>query len=164
MTGLLERVLLPYKQDCTYLKSADITVADGLAAGRGEFEIPQSCYIDDTGHFNSVEFNICYNQLVYYVMACAVRDSLMPAFSEWTLADYWSRQLPSILITSLSSKFKRPIDPRSFSGEVEFTKLTRRDLLRPLLIAETTCRFWDASGGKAFGDVTLAILNPPQGG
>ncbi|AHI01057.1 FcoT family thioesterase [Kutzneria viridogrisea] len=160
MNGLLERVLLPYKQDCSYLRSAEITVESGLATGRGRFEIPQSCYIEDTGHFNSVEFNICYNQLVYYVMASAVRDRLMPAFTSWTLQDYWDRQLPNILITSLSSKFKRPIDPRSFSGEVGFTRITQRSLL----IAETACRFWDDNGGQASGEITLAILNPPQGG
>lgn len=64
--SLLAQVLNPYKAHCKYLKSAQVTKEGdphdgGRVIGRCEFSIPQSCYIDDTGHFNSVEFNICYN-------------------------------------------------------------------------------------------------------
>ncbi|MGW6540873.1 FcoT family thioesterase [Streptomyces sp. NPDC055051] len=49
--------------------------ADGRPlTGSGMFTIPEPCYIDDTGHFNAVEFNICYNQLAYYTLAAMIRD------------------------------------------------------------------------------------------
>ena len=35
------------------------------------------CCIDDTGHFNSVEFHICYNQTLYYTVAKSVQERLV---------------------------------------------------------------------------------------
>ncbi|SDM69223.1 FcoT family thioesterase [Allokutzneria albata] len=156
---VLERVLRPYKVDCRYLVSADL---DGDAGARGDFVIPESCYIDDTGHFNSVEFNICYNQLVYYLMARAVRDGTMPDFAMWTLEDYWRKQLPDILIASFESRFKRPINARRFSGEVVIGDVRYRAATRPMLLAPTEVRFWDDDGGAAQGKVLLAIMEPPR--
>src|SRR5262245_56508099 len=72
-------ILRPYRAHARYLKSAEIThvhdkaVPQGrgkpssLITGMGRFSIPESCYIDHTGHFNAVEFNICFNQLAYVV-------------------------------------------------------------------------------------------------
>src|SRR5882757_9200074 len=59
-------ILKPYRAHAKYLKSAEITqfseraVQDStsdesLVTGIGRFSIPESCYIDDTGHFNAVE-------------------------------------------------------------------------------------------------------------
>src|SRR5882724_11344285 len=73
---LVADILKPYRPHARYLRSAQIThfrdkAAEGIAANKGlvtaagRFSIPESCYIDDTGHFNAVEFNICYNQLAY---------------------------------------------------------------------------------------------------
>ena len=47
----------------------------GLISAKGRFSIPDSCYIDDTGHFNAVEFNICFNQLAYVPSASASRPT-----------------------------------------------------------------------------------------
>ena len=78
---LLSLVLRPYKMHCRYLKTADLEAAqDPGPTVAGNFEIDESCYIDDTGHFNSVEFNICYNQLAYYLIAKSVQEGLLPAF------------------------------------------------------------------------------------
>ena len=64
---LLARVLTPYKPHCRYLRTAAVryATARSIAAASGTFSIPESCYIASTGHFNAVEFNICYNQLTY---------------------------------------------------------------------------------------------------
>jgi FcoT-like thioesterase domain len=70
--GFIAEVLQPYRANAKYLHAAELTYVRSDAAandeaslvvGRGHFTIPASCYIDDTGHFNAVEFNICYNQL-----------------------------------------------------------------------------------------------------
>ena len=102
--GLLDRVLTPYKTTCRYLLDATVRyprAARSIAAASGTFSIPESCYIASTGHFNAVEFNICYNQIVYFSIAKAVQERLSPAFEGWTLEDFWRRQLPDIRISGV---------------------------------------------------------------
>ncbi|MBZ3905533.1 (2E)-enoyl-ACP glycyltransferase [Streptomyces griseiscabiei] len=162
--ALLARVLRPYKEHCRYLRSAVVTEnADGNAVAHGEFEIPESCYIDDTGHLNSVEANICYNQLMYCLVARSVRDGLGTAFADWTLDEFFERQLPDILIARFSTRFRRPVDPRSFSGELEFRSVTRRTPAggTPFLYAETAFRYRDAASGRCDGEATLAFVDLP---
>ncbi|MEU1511071.1 FcoT family thioesterase [Streptomyces sp. NPDC005811] len=160
--ALLARVLAPYKAHCRYLRSADVTVRDdGPSAVHGDFAISESCYIDDTGHLNSVEVNICYNQMMYYLVARSVRDGLVPGFAGWTLDDFFKHQLPDILIARFSSAFRRPVDPRSFSGEMELLSVTRRSPGGgpPFLHAETAFRYRDAGDGRCDGEATLAFVN-----
>ncbi|MFK4106595.1 FcoT family thioesterase [Streptomyces sp. NPDC019531] len=169
---LLSRVLRPYRsKDTRYLKSAVLTVtaAEDQAGGSRlsavcEFEIPESCYIDDTGHFNSVEFNICYNQMLYYGVAKAVQEKLVPPFSGWTMDDYWNRQLANFLITDFRSTFKRSMRGRVFHGEIEFADIVEwegSDIRDPLLALRTLCRYWDEYGGGCHGEVRIAITDPP---
>ncbi|MFG2375236.1 FcoT family thioesterase [Streptomyces sp. NPDC048504] len=162
---LLTRVLVPYKAHCKYLKSALVTAGAGagLASARCEFAIPESCYIDDTGHLNSVEVNIAYNQMMYYLVAKSVREGLLSGFETWTLDDFWRHQLPDILIARFAGTFRRPVNPRSFQGELAFRSVTRRAPggASPFLHAETSYRYWDADGGRSDGEATLAFVNIP---
>ncbi|MGW1892240.1 (2E)-enoyl-ACP glycyltransferase [Streptomyces sp. NPDC002004] len=160
---LLARVLSPYKQHCKYLKSAQVTAADGLSSARCAFEIPESCYIDDTGHLNSVEVNIAYNQMMYYLVAKSVKEGLLAGFENWTLDDFWRHQLPDILIARFASNFRRPINPRDFIGEMELRSVTRRTPGggSPFLHAQTVFRYQDAHGGRCDGEATLAFVNVP---
>ncbi|MGW4882504.1 (2E)-enoyl-ACP glycyltransferase [Streptomyces sp. NPDC004262] len=160
---LLARVLVPYKANCKYLKAAEVTAGAGLAAARCEFAIPESCYIDDTGHLNAVEVNITYNQMMYYLVAKSVREGLLTGFEDWTLDDFWRHQLPDILIARFASNFRRPVDPRRFTGEMEFRSVTRRTPggAAPFLHAQTAFRYQDAHGGRCDGEATLAFVNVP---
>ncbi|MEU2717996.1 FcoT family thioesterase [Streptomyces sp. NPDC007205] len=162
-TDLLERVLAPYKAHCKYLRSAVVTAGSERAATRCEFAIPESCYIDDTGHLNSVEVNIAYNQMMYYLVAKSVQEGLLAGFENWTLDDFWRHQLPDILIARFTGNFRRPVNPRAFSGEMEFLSVTRRAPAggKPFLHAETSYRYWDADGGRCGGEATLAFVNVP---
>ena len=108
---LLDRVLRPYKPNCRYLKAMTIDADDGVR-GFAELAIGESCYIDDTGHLNSVEVNIAYNQMLYYVIATAVRERLVAAFADWTMDDYWRRQLPGILIAETDHPLPRAHRPQ----------------------------------------------------
>ena len=157
---LLARVLTPYKPGCKYLRSAIVeqgaSEQDSPTLIRGRLSIPESCYIDDTGHFNSVEFNLCYNQLVYVLMAQAVVDDLLPAFESWTLDEYLARQLPDVLIHDFSSKFHRPMRVDDFEGTVEITSAVPR---RKFTLVHTRCTFRDDAGGHSHGDVSLAIVH-----
>jgi hypothetical protein len=170
---LLDRVLRPYRAKKTeYLRSAEVSVSPKMDIA-GEvcmsavcrFEIPESCYIDDTGHFNSVEFNICYNQMLYYSVAIAVQEKLIPPFAEWTMDDYWNRQLANFLITDFKSAFKRPMHGRSFHGEIEFPEVVAwggSDVRDALIVLRTTCRYWDEQGGECRGEVRIVITDPPE--
>ncbi|WEH36338.1 FcoT family thioesterase [Streptomyces sp. AM 4-1-1] len=166
--ALLAQVLRPYRQNCQYLKSAGLKVLDasegpGLVTADCEFEIPESCYIDDTGHFNSVEFNICYNQMLYYTVAKVVQERLVEPLSAWTMEDYWARQLADFLITDFRSSFKRAMRGGRFSGDITLLDVVEwegDDLREPLLVLHTSCRYWDENGGNCHGDVRVAITHP----
>ncbi|MGQ4360537.1 (2E)-enoyl-ACP glycyltransferase [Streptomyces sp. SAS_272] len=160
---LLERVLRPYKAHCKYLEAASVSSRSGRVTARGEFSIPESCYIDDTGHLNAVEVNISYNQMMYYAIAKSVQEGLLADFASWTLEDFWRHQLPDILIARFGGSFRRPIDARSFFGEIEFLSVERRSPGggNPLIVADTAYRYWDDAGGRCDGDVKIAIVNGP---
>ncbi|MDT6983475.1 FcoT family thioesterase [Streptomyces lusitanus] len=160
---LLARVLTPYKQNCRYLKSAEVTATAQLASARCAFAIAESCYIDDTGHLNAVEVNIAYNQMMYYLVAKSVQEGLLTGFENWTLDDFWRHQLPDILIARFAANFRRPVDPRAFTGDLEFRSVTRRTPAggSPFLHARTAFRYQDARGGRCDGEATLAFVNVP---
>lgn len=159
---LLIRVLRPYKSHCKYLKSATVGVDAGIVSGQGELEIAESCYIDDTGHLNAAEVNICFNQMLYYLIAKSVQENLIPTFSEWTIADYWPRQLPDILIARYQSTFRRPINARHFFGEISFVRLIEQQIAsnrEPMISIDTKFRYWDEGGGRCDGEVRVAIVS-----
>ncbi|NJQ13809.1 FcoT family thioesterase [Streptomyces bohaiensis] len=163
--ALLARVLRVYRPDCRYLRTAVVEeTEDGLARARCTFSIPAPFYIDDTGHFNAVEFNLCYNQMMYYAVAKAVKEGIMPPFAEWSLEDYWQRQLPAFLIVDFRSTFAKAMGSHRFHGEITFTRARRytggRDR-RPMIVADTACRYWDDDGGHCHGEVRLVVTDPP---
>jgi hypothetical protein len=164
--GVLTDVLAPYKSHCRYVKGAVIELpngdpdADFLVRIRGDLTIDESCYIDDTGHFNSVEFNICYNQLVYLLMAQCVQSGLLPCFERWTYDEYLRRQLPDVLIHDFASRFSKPMHIAEFSGTVDILGANER---RKFLLLRTRCSFRDDHGGKSDGEVSLAIVDRSVG-
>ena len=160
---LLARVLVPYRAPCKYLKAAQVTAEAGLTSAHCEFAVPGSWYIDDTGHLNAVEVNIAYNQMMYYLVAKSVKEGLLSGFDTWTLDDFWRHQLPDILIARFTGNFRRPVNPRSFRGEMRFRSVTRRSPGggSPFLHAETSYRYWDADRGRCDGEATLAFVNIP---
>ncbi|MFI6313960.1 FcoT family thioesterase [Nocardia fusca] len=160
--ALLARAVRPYASKGTvYLERAHAVRRGESVAGVGEFSIDRSCYIENTGHFNAVEFTISYNQLVYYTLAVAIRDRLIPELADWSMDDYWTRQLPSVLISRFSSRHRRPIDSRSYTAELTIGEVTFRNRSRPLYALQTGVEFADAAGGSAVGDIEIVLLDPP---
>jgi hypothetical protein len=167
---LLATVLRPYKPHCRYLLEASIEHQPGgsfidedgvalVSLARGEFAIPRSCYIDDTGHLNAVEFNICYNQILYAHLASLIVQRITPAMRHFTLERFKERHLPDVLIHSIQSTYKRPIDPRRFQGKMAITEAVNR---RKFVYFKTRCAFWDDDGGKATGEISVVFLNHPK--
>lgn len=170
--SLLNIFLEPYKEDCKYLKKAQFYYPEAsnqtkssknngqvLWFIKGNFSIPDSCYIDDTGHFNSVEFNICYNQLCYILIAYLIENKLLEAMNNWSLEEYKQRQLSDFLIVKFSSSFKKPINSDNFQGTLLVNKISVRG---DLIIFKTSCAYYDDNGGWSEGDITIAILNPQK--
>jgi hypothetical protein len=132
------------------------TGLNAVAAVRGRLAIPDSCYIASTGHFNAVEFNICYNQLTYCLLAKCIDENVLASFAGWSLNEFSRRQLADFLIARFFSVFYRPLHGGSFEGSVEITKVAVR---RDATFLRTICRFEDDGGGRAEGGATIAVLN-----
>ena len=156
--AMLDTVLEPYKPNCRYLKSATVEhgSSDPLIKACGIFSIPESCYIVNTGHFNAVEFNICYNQLTYCLLAKCIECELVDSLAGWDLAEFSRRQLPDFLITRFFSSFRKPLKADEFVGRVQLLKVSTR---REAIFMKTTCQFDDRCGGRADGGATFAIVN-----
>ena len=162
---VLAPVLAPYKPSCRYLQTATVELPPRPAReGDAEpelslhctFAIPESCYIDDTGHFNSVEFNICFNQMYYMGTAAGAHYDLVPALESMDLEEFLRRQLPDALIHEFHSKFEKPMQARAFEGRIAFHSVTER---RGFLYFKMTAAYWDAEGGHCHGAVTMVMVD-----
>jgi len=163
---VFDKVLACYKPDCRYLTSAIVERPavkaraydeDGPVLSLAcEFSIPHSCYIDDTGHFNAVEFIICLNQMYYMGGAVGAVYGLVPALADMSFEEFLRRQLPDSLIHKLRSTFKREIDAASFHGRIAFPLIEQRG---KFIVLETTCSYWDDKDGYADGEVDYVIID-----
>ncbi len=157
--GTLKTVLTPYKLHCRYLQSANVEKGSNgawLLKARGRFSIPESCYIADTGHFNAVEFNICYNQLTYCLLAQAIDYQLLDVVRMWSLSEFSRRQLSDFLIVNFNSTFRKPLNARQFEGWVAINKVTVR---QRNIFMKTSCGFEDSSGASSHGGAVIVILS-----
>jgi hypothetical protein len=164
-------ILQPYRLNAKYLKYAQITQLRAPASSgntergipiltaAGRFVIAESCYIDDTGHFNAVEFNICYNQLAYAMFGKCFETGIVDKLRFLSYEQYRRHQLQSCFIASLESRFLKPFASGSFRGELALNKLS---WVGGVLFCFTAISFSDGEGVKAHGSVVLAF-NPPSG-
>ncbi|MEM9385513.1 MAG: FcoT family thioesterase [Pseudomonadota bacterium] len=160
--AFIDRVLEPYRDHCRYLQGAYVVKTANADAGNafaceGAFSIPKSCYIDDTGHFNAVEFNICYNQLAYVFLARGIELGFIPELGHFTLDSFHEKKLSNFLIMDIRSRYSAPIDASMFQGRVEIVSARSS---RKCVILKMACTFRDAGAGRAKGEVTLGILHP----
>jgi hypothetical protein len=169
--AFVAEILKPYRSNAKYLKSAEITQFSeeanydstskvSLVTGTGRFSIQESCYIDDTGHFNAVEFNICFNQLAYVVFGKCVEAGLLqriwPASANHvaSFAEYKKHQLPAMLIVRVDGvRFFKPMKSDDFRAELSIDRMT---MLGQAGFFYTTITFSDCEGVKAKGCVVLA--------
>lgn len=168
--GFIADILKPYRTHAQYLKSAAITQfsdkaslgeagAGPLVTASGRFSIPESCYIDDTGHFNAVEFNICYNQLAYVLFAKCIESGLLHQLRNekvdvLSLPEFKQHQLPSMVIVSIESRYYKQLSSDDFSGEMAINKISS---VGAAWFFFTTVTFSDSEGVKAKGSVVLAF-------
>jgi len=171
--AFLADILKPYRPNARYLKSATIgTVSRGslaprcpfskrLLSGTGRFAIGDSCYIDDTGHFNAVEFNICYNQLAYVLFGKCIESRNVPELGFLDIAEFKQQQLPNWLIVGIEDvRFTRQLCRRDFTAALSVDRVST---VRSTRFFFTTIAFADFEGVKASGAVTLAYSGPSGG-
>ena len=162
---MLARVLIPYRDNCKYLKklsmqylppSSEVSkeASEASIVAIGDLSIAESCYIDSTGHFNAVEFQICANQLMYAMGAECTRRRLIRAFEPMDLEGYYERQLPNVLITNVTMAFKKVMNPRRFRGRLQ---LDRAYVMRERAFWECTVVYSDDEGGLADGTIIVTM-------
>jgi hypothetical protein len=162
---LLSRVLIPYRDNCKYLKRCSMEyrpVGDGVTeeesvasvVATADLAIGESCYIDSTGHFNAVEFQICANQIMYVMGAETARLQLVRSGASLDLAGYYERQLPNVLITNVTAAFRKLMNPRRFHGRIQ---LDRAYSLRDRVFWEATVTYYDDEGGLADGNIVITV-------
>lgn len=155
----MKLALRPYRTHATYLKKAYVEIDEdagtlGLSA-RGEFSIPESCYIDDTGHFNAVEYNICYNQLGYVFYAYCVQQKLIAELDDYDIDTFWEKQLPNWLILKINSGFRRVLNAKKFYGTWGIKSVKK---MQAITYMDTFCTFNDDGRGESTGEVFIGIL------
>ena len=159
--AFLSRVLTPYRKHCCYLKNANFQSQPefgikGLTM-HGEFKIDDSCYIDDTGHFNAVEYNICFNQIAYLHLAHCIENGLIPELADFELDSFFEKQLSHFLIAGIGSSFQSFINARHFYGMFGINSIKKTS---KCTFIKTYCLFSDDEKGRSKGEVTLAIMHP----
>ncbi|WP_299458781.1 FcoT family thioesterase [uncultured Microscilla sp.] len=159
--GFVQKVMKPYRTNAAYLQSAEFVQQPGQGLSgltmEGVFNIPESCYIDDTGHFNAVEYNICYNQLGYVFLGHCIKNGLIPDLTAYDEDTFFEKQLSNILIVKIASNYKKPINPKKFYGTYGVKSTTYKS---KCIFLNTYCNFYDDNEGKSQGEVMLAILHP----
>lgn len=168
-TALLHRVLQPYQPNARYVHRATMVgrgcgitprlhAPDSWLRVSGECGFAAPCYIEATGHFNAVEANITFNQLLYLGMAETVRARLLPELRHWTLDDFFRAQLPDVLIADYHARFRAPMGSRAYRGSFTFIEVVARPDRRQLRL-QTRAEFRDDHGGECTIDASIALVN-----
>lgn len=151
---VLSFMLEPYSSDCRYLQEAFFYNKDDLGIA-GKFSIPHSFYVASTGHFNAVEFVICFDQLYYVFFGEAVRRGLFPKMELDSLEDCRKALLSDRCTKEFKDiRFKTQINPKSFSG-CFFIRDRKKDEKSEAWLIDS--KFKDSTGGKATGQVTVCF-------
>lgn len=159
--SFLRRVLKPYRSHSCYLKRSSFHQHDNLDVRglimNGEFAIAESCYIDDTGHFNAVEYNICYNQIAYVHLGHCIENGFIPELSDYDTDAFFEKQLSNFLIAKLESSFQTQLNAKHFYGTFGISSIKKTS---KCTFIKTYCHFYDDGNGRSKGEVTLAVLAP----
>lgn len=167
---LRERVLRPYLPVSRYVRRARLARPQSPGVPRSnapeswlrldaDCAIQAPCYIESTGHFNAVELNITYNQMLYLCLAESMRLGLFgePA---WTLEQFFQAQLPNVLITDYQAKFRRPMTSAKFTSwfMLESVQVNPQ---RNMATLKTRCAASNGGVDANEAHVTVALVDWP---
>lgn len=133
-------------------------LGDCVALARGEFTSPPAWYIRDTGHFNSIEFNLCYNQLAFVLVGqCIERGAVSALSAQLPRHEFRERMLPDLVISRYSVNFERPMQALNFCASLGIVKVISK---MGRLFLQTRCQVGPVHGRWcARGDVMLAVVH-----
>ncbi|MGD9276884.1 MAG: FcoT family thioesterase [Candidatus Pacearchaeota archaeon] len=152
LNEIMNIMLEPYKENCRYLSKVNFN----YPSIEGDFHIPSSCYIKDTGHFNAVELIICYNQLAYTFFAHSANQGLIENYGKVPVDEFKKFQLEKTFITKVKKiKFGNQINSNNFYGRLNLKKTMN---FHGANFFDTDFNFWDDNGGKADGNILLARI------
>lgn len=154
-----DAVLRPYVEDCRYLKSVNFEAParEGeMPSAIGRFSIPGAFYIQDTGHFNAVEFILCFNQLGYMLTAHCLLGGFFPNTEAWKFDRFLENQLPNVLIVNIESSFSRLINGKDFTGRLTIPKM---EVKGNHLFYDIKVEYRDEQGGAADGLIRVCLRN-----
>ncbi|MBE7173536.1 MAG: hypothetical protein INR73_23390 [Williamsia sp.] len=172
--AFIARILKPYRENAKYLKSACILDYFEPSCGQegskdhnelvtieGSFTIPESCYIDDTGHFNAVEFNICFNQLAYVLFGKCIQSGIFHRIVfDWeqrvnlSYESFLRYQLSSMFIAKIEGNFFRPLDSKNFKARLTIHRIM---WTAQTAFVYTKISYQDERAGRSKGAVLLAF-------
>lgn len=179
-SDFLSNILAPYQPTGTdYLRAAKVVdvlldsdpgKADQkntpIITTEGRYAIPSSCYIQSTGHFNAVEFLICYNQLAYTTFGYLIAEDILKRLPDGrvsaacqvelrrlSIKPFLTKQLSSMFILKAATRFKRMINAGDFHCTLSVDSIFYR---HGTFFTSTRCEFSDDQGGGADGTVLLA--------
>lgn len=171
--AFIARILKPYRENAKYLKSArildycepfsDPALKDNneLVSIEGTFSIPESCYIDDTGHFNAVEFNICFNQLAYVLFGKCIQSGIFHrVVFDWeqrvnlSYESFLKYQLSSMFIAKIEGNFLKQLDSKLFQARLTINRIM---WTAQTAFVYTKISYSDAKGVRSKGGVLLAF-------
>jgi len=145
------RVMLePYFSSVRYLRMANFN----YPSIEGYFEINNSCYCEETGHFTLTELSICYNQLAYTFFGYSAQEGLVGDYGKVPIEIFRGLRHRNMLIPKVREiTFKKQINPKKFYGSINFGKARE---FKGSGFFDTSFRFWDKNGGNASGEILLA--------
>lgn len=93
---------------------------------------------------------------MYYLLAQCVQNKLLDNILDWDIEDFFHYQLSHVLITKLTCKIHKPINPDKFNGYVEFKKCHVKN---HNLFIQSACGFKDDNEGLAEVDILLVVMD-----
>lgn len=151
---IVDSMLAAYSPNSSYIEEARYISHDHFAAN-ALFRIPETCYGDKTGHFNAVEFILCYNQLIYVMFSEAVEQGDVPEMGMTSFEEFKKIQLKGSFLTKIKDvSFRRQINPEGFVGRIDINKVKS---MRGTNFYFTNGSFADFNGGRALGEMNYAF-------
>lgn len=168
---LLERVLRPYLPAGRLIQSARLerprharlpqtNDPDSWLRLDSQCAVAAPCYIEATGHFNAIELNLTYNQMLYLCLAEALRLDLFPK-PAWSFEHFFKAQLPNVLIVDYQARFRRQMMSARYQSWLMIESIQVRPQ-RSLVLLKTRCAASNDCNDANEAQVIIALTDWPS--
>ena len=113
------------------------------------------CYYGNgPGHFNATEFVVCFNQSTYLLIGDAIEKQMLPNLGMQHVEEFKEAQMERSHIGNISMRFRKPINPKNFKGELIIDKAK---YLSGKAFYRLNMKVYDNFGGSAYGKSNISI-------